>query len=68
MFVTDKIKDKESKVIWCPTEKAIGDFYTKLLQGSLFVEHRDEIIGIKQEDIPLYLREYEMFMRIADLD
>lgn len=67
-FVTDKIKNKELKVLWCPTEKMIGDLCTKPLQGSLFVEHRNTILGIKQEDIPLYMREYEVFMRTVDLD
>ena len=34
-FVTDKIKDNELKVTWCPTEKNIGDFYTKPLHETL---------------------------------
>ena len=30
-FVSDNIKDKELKVLWYPTEKMIGGFYTKPL-------------------------------------
>ena len=47
-FVTDKIKDNKLKVLYCPTEKKIGDFYTKPLQGLLFIEHRNAILGVKQ--------------------
>ena len=36
-FATDKIKDDELKVIWCPTENMVANFYTKPLQGSLFI-------------------------------
>ena len=38
-FVTDKIKDKELKIIYCPTKEMIADFFTKPLQGILFVHH-----------------------------
>lgn len=53
-FVTDKMKDKELKVIYCPTKEMIADFFTKRLQGILFMELRNAILGIKQEDMPLY--------------
>ena len=66
-FVTDKIKDDELKVIWCPTEKMVADFYTKPLQGSLFVEHRNAIQGVKQEDMSIYIRNYEQFMKSIDI-
>ena len=67
-FVTDKIKDKELRVIWCPTDMMVADFYTKHLQGELFVEHRNAILGIKQDGLPLYLKEYEKFMKTVDID
>ena len=66
-FVTDKIKDNELRIMWCPTEKMVGDFYTKPLQGSLFVEHRNAIQGIKQEDMPVYIRNYKQFMDSIDI-
>ena len=46
----------------------VGDFYTKPLQGALFIEPRDAILGIKQEDIPLYIDEYTQFMKTVELD
>ena len=54
-FVTDKVKDNEVKILYCPTKEMVGDFYTKALQGMLFKVHRNAILGISQEDMPLYL-------------
>ena len=62
-FATDKIKNKEMKVIYCPTEEMLADFYTKPLQGVLFVNHRNKIMGIAPKDFPLYEREYVDFMK-----
>ena len=45
-FVTDRINKGELEVGWCPTEDMIGDFATKLVQGSLFRKFRDMIMGI----------------------
>ena len=67
-FVIHKIKDKELRVIWCPTEKMVTDFYTKPLQGALFVEHMNAILGIKQDDLPLYLKEYGQFTKTVYID
>ena len=46
----------------------IGDFYTKPLQGMLFKEHRNSILGINDDDIPLYLEQYAQFMKPKDID
>ena len=62
-FATNKIKSKEMKVIYCPTEAMLADFYTKPLQGTLFVNHRNKIMGIKPDDIPQYIKEYEEYMK-----
>ncbi len=32
-------------MVWCPTKKMVADFMTKPLQGSLFRELRDYIMG-----------------------
>jgi len=33
------------KVIYCPTEEMLADFFTKPLQGALFREFRDVVMG-----------------------
>ena len=54
-FVADKVRGNEVKVIHYPTEGMVGDFYTKPLQGYVFLKHRNTILGIKHEDMPLYV-------------
>ena len=73
-FVADKIKNKEMKLVYCHTEKMIADFNSKPLQGKLFVEFRDTIMGIKFEDYGRYkkryievLKQYELFDDEDDL-
>ena len=57
-FAVDKIKNKEIKVIYCPTEEMIADFNTKPLQGKLFFYFRDKILGIREEDYKRYKDNY----------
>ena len=45
-FIKDRIDNGEISVVHCPTEDMIADFFTKPLQGSLFVKFRDIIMGI----------------------
>jgi hypothetical protein len=45
-FVTDRIKQKELTVEWCPTGDMIADFMTKPTQGALFKKFRDQIMGV----------------------
>ena len=35
-FVTDRIKEGEMRVEYCPTGDMVADYFTKPLQGSLF--------------------------------
>jgi len=53
LFIKDRIKNNEVKVIYCPTEHMLADYYTKALQRSLFNLFRDAIIGYKE--IPVLL-------------
>jgi hypothetical protein len=46
-FVSDYVDRKEIKVKHLASEKMIADFYTKPLQGSLFNNHRDFVMGHK---------------------
>ena len=73
-FVVDKIKNKEVKIVYCPTEKMIADYNTKPLQGKLFYYFRNKIMGIKLEDFKKYkdnyveiLKQYELWYDEDDL-
>jgi hypothetical protein len=48
-FVKDRINSGEIRVEHCPTESMIADFFTKPLQGSLFLKFRNAIMNIKEE-------------------
>ena len=60
-FVTDKIKNKELRLKYCPTDDMIGNFFTKPLQDALYVKHRNSILGITEEHMTLYLKEYAQY-------
>jgi len=45
-FVTDKIKKGEVKVAYCPTQDMLGDFFTKPLQVTQFVQMRSKILNL----------------------
>jgi hypothetical protein len=45
-FIKDQIANGEINLIHCPTAKMIADYFTKPLQGSLFVKFRDVVMGI----------------------
>jgi hypothetical protein len=45
-FITDRIKNKELRVEWMPTEDMTADYMTKPLQGSTFQRFRDQIMGV----------------------
>jgi hypothetical protein len=45
-FITDRVKEGDVSLIWCPTGDMIGDYMTKPLQGALFRKFRDQIMGV----------------------
>ena len=49
-FVTDCIKRREVKVVYCPTENMLADFFTKLLQGAVFWQMRSQILNMPFTD------------------
>jgi hypothetical protein len=57
-FITDRIQRKEFKVMYCPTEEMIADFFTKPLQGAQFYKFRNAVLGIRTEDEDSYKQEY----------
>jgi hypothetical protein len=50
-FIADRVKSGEIRIEHCPTGIMIADYFTKALQGALFSELRDMIMG--NTDIPL---------------
>ena len=44
-FIKNRIDDKEVQIEYCPTYIMLADYYTKALQGKLFTQLRDAIMG-----------------------
>ena len=51
-FITDMVKNGEVSVVWCPTGDMIGDYMTKPLQGDMFRNFRDQIMGVISSSDP----------------
>ena len=58
-YITDKIKSGDIVVVYHPTGKLVGDFLTKPLNGSLFKNHRNAIMGVDEDTIENYRMIYE---------
>jgi hypothetical protein len=41
----DRVKSENIKIVYCPTEQMLADFFTKPLQGSLFEKFRKVLMG-----------------------
>ena len=48
-------------MIYCPTKQILEDFYTNPLQGELYFTHRNEMLGINTDDMPLYVNDYKTY-------
>ena len=48
-YITDKVKKGEAKIVYCPTDDMIADYFTKPLQGSIFKKFRNAIMNLKEE-------------------
>ena len=44
-FMKDRIKTEGIDVVYCPTEEMLADFFTKPLQGSLFMKFKRVLMG-----------------------
>ena len=66
-FVEDKIDKKEVKIIYCPTDKMIARYSSKLTQRSLFEFQRNTILGIKKDDFVTYKDWYKFVLRKYEL-
>jgi hypothetical protein len=45
-FITNYAAKKNLRIEHCPTDDMVSGFYTKLLQWSKFIKHRNRILGI----------------------
>jgi KUP system potassium uptake protein len=52
-FVTDRVKNGELRIEYCPTDEMLADFFTKPLQGSLFHRLRAQIMNLGENTQPL---------------
>ncbi len=50
-FVHDRVKTGNIKVVYCPTERMLADFFTKPLQGGLFKKFRNAVMGYDVTDV-----------------
>ena len=57
-----------------PLGDLVADYNSKPLQGSLFVKHRNVILGVREEDFDLYkemyvavLKQYDLYVNEEDL-
>ena len=68
-FVTNQIKNKEIKVVCCPTEEMFADFFTEPVQGKLFIKCRNLILGINEGKHEIYQRNFnEVIKRCGELE
>ena len=58
-YITDKIKSGDVVVVYHPTGKMVGYFLTKPINGSLFKNHRNAIMGVDDDTIEYYKMNYE---------
>jgi hypothetical protein len=45
-FVSDRVKNGELSIEYCPTDNMIGDFFTKPLQGAKFRKFRQSVLNL----------------------
>ena len=53
-LITDKVRKKEVKIKYCPTEEMLADYLTKPLQGALFRRLRNALMGMTDEEYLSY--------------
>ena len=50
--ITDRVKNVEVLVVWCPTGDKIVYYMTKTLQCAMFRKFRDQIMGVIPDSYP----------------
>ena len=57
-FVTDRANCGEIKLQHCPTTEMLGDYFTKPLQGGLFIKFRDRILNLQADPSTVPLEDH----------
>ena len=65
-LIADNIKAKDMKVLHCPTGEMTADFYTKPLQGALFLKHRNSVLGLNPVNFPAYIKAHAEYIKSLD--
>ena len=58
-YVTDKVRSRDVVVLYHATEEMVVDFLTKLLNGTPFRTHWNNIMGLYKISIAQYKAQYE---------
>ena len=66
-FVVDKLDKKELRIVYCPTDQMIADYNSKPLQGQVFIDLRNKLLGIDAADYQLYKKHYKSILMQYDL-
>ena len=62
-FIWDRVQNKEVKIQYCPTEQMIADYFSKPLQGKIFHQFRDLILGINPDDYEIYKQQFTTILQ-----
>ena len=46
LYIKEQVDCQEVDIQYCPTEEMVADYFTKLLQGNLFRQLCDQIMGL----------------------
>jgi hypothetical protein len=63
----DRIKTENIRIVHCPTEIMLADFFTKPLQGSLFRKFRDVLMGYKHTSTLIMPTKQPSEERVGDI-
>ena len=50
-FVHNRVNSGNIKVVYCPTERMLVDFFIKPLQGGVFKKFRNAVMGYDMSDV-----------------
>ena len=65
-FVKDRIASGEVKIEHCPTQEMMADFFTKPLQGGLFIKMRDGIMNLNPQCVSYANEDCRSVLNVVD--
>ena len=66
-IVADKIKKKEERLVYCPTDEMVADFSSKLFEGKMVVLYHNIIFGLMIGEFNMHKRQYKEAFERYDL-